>query len=141
MLDYSQHQDWSFPVPITYGPGRIKELSRLCLEQGMTKPFLVTDKGSANLPFIADIMADLNAAGMDVSLYADISPNPRDEEIMAGRQSYLDGGMMVSLPLVVAAAWMAAKRSLWWLTMIMIYGRLNGKRRHPKLIRQNRFHH
>lgn len=92
MLDYSQHQDWSFPVPITYGPGRIKELSRLCLDQGMKKPFLVTDKGSANLPFIADIMADLNAAGMDVSLYADISPNPRDEEIMAGRQSYLDGG-------------------------------------------------
>jgi alcohol dehydrogenase class IV len=92
MLDFTSSQDWSFPVPITYGPGRIKELARLCLDHGMKKPFLVTDKGSADLPFIAAIMADLSAAGMDAALYSDISPNPRDTEIIAGRKCYLDGG-------------------------------------------------
>jgi alcohol dehydrogenase class IV len=81
-----------FQFPITYGPGRIKELARLCLDHGMKKPFLVTDKGSADLPFIAAIIADLTAAGMDAALYSDISPNPRDTEIMAGRKCYLDGG-------------------------------------------------
>jgi alcohol dehydrogenase class IV len=92
MLDFTSSQNWSFPVPIIYGPGRIKELARLCLDHGMKKPFLVTDKGSADLPFIAAIIADLTAAGMDVALYSDISPNPRDTEIMAGRKCYLDGG-------------------------------------------------
>ena len=89
--DFASDQDWSFPVPIKYGAGRIKELPQLCLDQGMTKPFLVTDKGSADLPFISAIMADLKAAGMAASLYSDISPNPRDDEILAGRQHYLDG--------------------------------------------------
>ena len=27
-MDYLSFQNWSFPVPIRYGPGRIKELSR-----------------------------------------------------------------------------------------------------------------
>ena len=92
MIDFTSFQDWSFPVPITYGPGRIKELARLCLDHEMKKPFIVTDKGSADLPFIAAIMANLTAAGMDAALYSDISPNPRDTEIMAGRKCYLDGG-------------------------------------------------
>lgn len=90
-MDYTTNQDWSFPVPISYGPGRIRELPQLCRDHGMSRPFVVTDKGSADLPFIKVIIADLKAAGLNASLYSNISPNPRDEEIMSGRQSYLDG--------------------------------------------------
>lgn len=28
-------QDWSFPVPIAYGPGRLAEIGRRCVAMGL----------------------------------------------------------------------------------------------------------
>ena len=33
-------QDWGFPVPISYGPGRISEIGKNCGELNIKKPFL-----------------------------------------------------------------------------------------------------
>ncbi|NRB04023.1 MAG: iron-containing alcohol dehydrogenase, partial [Rhodobacteraceae bacterium] len=52
----------------------------------------VTDRGSASLPFVARTQAILGAAGLTSDLFSDISPNPRDDEIGAGRARYRDGG-------------------------------------------------
>lgn len=85
-------QDWSFPVPIAYGPGRVSEVAGFCKVNGMRAPLIVTDRGSAGLPFITSLQSDLAKAGLQVALYSDISPNPRDDEIMAGRAQYRAGG-------------------------------------------------
>ena len=58
-MDYLSFQNWSFPVPIRYGPGRIKELSKICQINGIKKPLVVTDNGSKNLKFIENILTDL----------------------------------------------------------------------------------
>ena len=29
-MNYLNNQDWTFPVPIRYGPGRLKELQEIC---------------------------------------------------------------------------------------------------------------
>jgi len=84
--------DWTFPVPIAYGPGRLKELASLCAQAGMRNPLIVTDRGSRDLPFIADAQTYLQAGGMGAGLYASISPNPRDDEIAAGKTAYRNGG-------------------------------------------------
>ena len=38
-------QDWSFPVPIAYGPGRLAEMGERCAAMGLKNPLIVTDSG------------------------------------------------------------------------------------------------
>jgi alcohol dehydrogenase class IV len=85
-------QDWSFPVPIAYGPGRLKEIAGMCRDAGMSRPLVVTDRGSAGLPFLGDLMRYLSEGGLHAALYAEISPNPRDDEIAGGKAMFRDGG-------------------------------------------------
>ena len=85
-------QDWSFPVPIKYGPGRLVEASGHCIMMGVHNPLIVTDRGSHKLPFIGQLQNHLRNAGLTVGLYSDISPNPKDTEIGAGRAQFISGG-------------------------------------------------
>lgn len=85
-------QDWSFPVPIAYGPGRLREIADMCRAAGIHKPLIVTDRGSRDLPFIARLEGLLRAAGLRAALFCAISPNPRDDEIAAGCDAYRSGG-------------------------------------------------
>ena len=91
-MSYLDPQDWSFPIPIAYGPGRLREIAGICRAHGTSAPLIVTDRGSAALPFIDDIQAYLTDAGLKPALYAAISPNPRDDEIAAGQALYRKGG-------------------------------------------------
>ena len=49
-MNLLEAQDWTFPIPIAYGPGRLKEIGRMCSTTGMTRPLIVTDRGSRDLP-------------------------------------------------------------------------------------------
>ncbi|MCZ6883579.1 MAG: iron-containing alcohol dehydrogenase [Gammaproteobacteria bacterium] len=84
-------QDWTFPIPIAYGPGRLNEIGSMCSTSGMTRPLIVTDRGSQELPFIAELVGYLEANDLPSNIYADISPNPRDREIAAGREMFRQG--------------------------------------------------
>ena len=86
-----QPQDWSFPIPITYGPGRIVEIADLCLQHGIRKPLIVTDKGSEKLPFSIKLQELLNNGKITFDVFADISPNPLDTDIAEGKKKFLDG--------------------------------------------------
>lgn len=86
-----QPQDWIFPVPIAYGPGRLAEIGTRCMAMGLTKPLIVTDTGSRDLPFIRRVSEYLLQAGLEAGLFSDISPNPRDDEIGAGRAAFRAG--------------------------------------------------
>jgi alcohol dehydrogenase class IV len=90
-MNLLEAQDWTFPVPIAYGPGRLKEIAALCTQVGASRPLIVTDRGSRDLPFIGDLGRYLQQGGMTSQLYAEISPNPRDDEIAAGRAMFREG--------------------------------------------------
>jgi len=83
--------DWSFPVPIYYGPKRIDELPAICIKQDIQRPLIVTDSGSASLPFITKTLKSLNSSGLKASSFSGISPNPLDTEILTGKLVYKDG--------------------------------------------------
>jgi alcohol dehydrogenase class IV len=85
-------QDWTFPVPIAYGPGRLAEIGSRCAGLGLRNPLIVTDRGSRTLPFIGELQAHLTDAGLNCAIFSDISPNPRDDEIGAGRDAFRVGG-------------------------------------------------
>ena len=91
-MQFQDPQDWSFPVPIVYGPGRLAEIPSLCRRAGMKAPLIVTDRGSATLPFIAEIERLLEISGLICAVHSDISPNPRDTEIARGREIFRAGG-------------------------------------------------
>lgn len=81
-------QNWTFPCPIAYGPGRISEIGEIAGRVGMANPLIVTDRGSSDLPFIETIRGHLGSCG----LHAGISPNPRDDEVGTGCEVYRSGG-------------------------------------------------
>ena len=91
-MDYLSFQNWTSPVPIRYGPSRIKELSEICQIKGIKKPLVVTDNGSKNLNFIRNILTDLEDHQMKPGLFSNISPNPRDTEILEGKLNFNSGG-------------------------------------------------
>mgnify|MGYP001169480554 CR=1 FL=1 len=53
--------NWSYPTAVRFGVGRIKEIGKVCKEQGMSRPLLVTDPGLANLPMIPAALSELDA--------------------------------------------------------------------------------
>ena len=84
--------DWDFPVPIAYGPGRLAEMGRRCIELGICNPLIVTDRGSRDLPFIGQLHFLLENEGLSATIFSDISPNPVDSEIGLGRNAFRAGG-------------------------------------------------
>ncbi len=91
-VSLTQPQDWSFPVPVAFGPGRLQEIGAICRKAGTTRPLIVTDRGSAELPFIGALRGHLETAGLSHATFAGISPNPRDDEIGEGAASWRAGG-------------------------------------------------
>ncbi|MDG1457530.1 MAG: iron-containing alcohol dehydrogenase [Pseudoprimorskyibacter sp.] len=90
-IDILMPQDWSFPIPIAYGPGRLAEIGNRCVAMGLSKPMIVTDRGSRNLPFIAKLQKYLKDADLESTVFSEISPNPRDDEIAKGRTEFRIG--------------------------------------------------
>lgn len=84
-------QEWSFPVPIVYGPGRFAEVAGRCKSLGYENPLVVTDRGSRELGFVSVLLEQLAGAGMPSQVFGDISPNPRDDEIEAGCDAFTQG--------------------------------------------------
>ena len=85
-------QDWTFPISIAYGPGRLSEIGKKCANLGIQNPLIVTDKGSSNLPFIDELSIYLGQFGLKSKLYSGISPNPLEEDISEGKRIYHSGG-------------------------------------------------
>ncbi len=81
----------NYPTAIKYGAGRIKELAEFCKANDISRPLVVTDKGLAAMPMVAEIMADLKKAGLKAALFADVRPNPVEENVLAGCKAFKDG--------------------------------------------------
>ena len=46
MPNFLTAADWTFPIPIRYGPGRLSEIGAACKQFNITNPLIVTDRGS-----------------------------------------------------------------------------------------------
>lgn len=89
---FLQPCDWSFPVPIRYGPGRLAELPAMCRGNGMKNPLVVTDRASRELWFVGAAVKALKGADLDCAVFSDVSPNPTDQDVAGGRAAFLAGG-------------------------------------------------
>jgi alcohol dehydrogenase class IV len=73
---------------IVYGDGAIELAGRNALAFGGAKVLLVSDPGVMEAGWTASVEASLKTAGMPYSIYSDVTPNPKDYEVMRGVDFY-----------------------------------------------------
>ena len=79
---------FSFPTTIHFGAGARRLLGGHLNSMGLKRPLIVTDKGLAALPLIAEINAALSAAGLSPAVYGGIWGNPTGSQVMNGAAAY-----------------------------------------------------
>jgi 4-hydroxybutyrate dehydrogenase len=84
--------NWSYPTSIRFGAGRIAEIAEACKLAGIARPLLVTDRGLADLPITAATLQLLDAAGLGRAIFADVDPNPNENNLAAGIEAFNAGG-------------------------------------------------
>jgi alcohol dehydrogenase class IV len=73
---------FSFPTTIHFGAGARKLVAAHLKEQGIKRPLVVTDRGLAKLPLLAEFRSHLG--GLDVGVFG----NPRASQVTAGATAY-----------------------------------------------------
>ena len=75
---------FSFPTTIHFGPGASRLAGAHLAERGFSRPLVVTDRGLAALPLVAEFEASLKSAGLQPALYAGVFGNPTATQVMNG---------------------------------------------------------
>ncbi|HHY48393.1 MAG TPA: iron-containing alcohol dehydrogenase [Alphaproteobacteria bacterium] len=84
--------NWNYPTAVRFGAGRIAELPEAIRVAGISRPLMVTDAGLANLPVTQRVLGLLRDAGVPVTLFADVKPNPVAANVEAGVRILREGG-------------------------------------------------
>jgi alcohol dehydrogenase class IV len=79
---------FSFPTTIHFGAGARRLAGPHLAERGLRRPLIVTDRGLAALPLIAELEASLKSAGLEPAVYAGVFGNPTTSQVMNGAAAY-----------------------------------------------------
>src|SRR3954451_919677 len=79
---------FAFPTTIHFGAGASRLVGPHLKERGLARPLVVTDKGLAALPLLAEFVAGLSAAGLQPSVYGGVFGNPTGSQVMNGAAAY-----------------------------------------------------
>src|SRR5262245_35805379 len=104
-------EKFSFPTTIHFGAGSRALVGDHLRERGIKRPLIVTDKGLATLPLLAEFRAALGA-NLAVETFAGVAGNPTAAQVMSGAAAFrthradavigLGGGAALDVAKVVA---------------------------------------
>ena len=77
---------FSFPTEIHFGPGARRLAGPHLAARGLKRPLVVTDRGLADLPILADFVATL--AGLEARVYAGVHGNPVPGQVERGVEAF-----------------------------------------------------
>jgi len=77
---------FSFPTAITFGAGARREVAGHLRRRGVKRPLIVTDRGLAALPLLAQFRGLLD--GLEVETYAGVFGNPTGSQVMGGAEAF-----------------------------------------------------
>ena len=83
--------NWNYPTAMRTGAGRVSEIADDCRDLKLSAPLLVTDPGLAELPMVADVVANCEAAGLSIAVFSEIKSNPTGSNIDEGIAAYRAG--------------------------------------------------
>jgi alcohol dehydrogenase class IV len=99
-----------FEVPeIIFGRGLLNQIGSCARRLGGHKVFLVSDQGLFNAGWVDKALKNIMDAGLEVILYDNITPNPKDVEVETGALEYIRHGADVIVGLGGGSAMDAAK--------------------------------
>jgi alcohol dehydrogenase class IV len=77
---------FSFPTTIHFGPGARRLVAGHLKAEEIARPLVVTDRGIAPLPMLADFLATLT--GLEAAVYSEIWGNPVRSQVKQGVAAY-----------------------------------------------------
>ena len=80
--------NFNYPTAYRIGAGRIAELADACKARGIARPLVVSDPGVAGLPWFAEVVGRLDAAGLASAVFSAVQPNPSGDDVVAGVAAY-----------------------------------------------------
>ena len=84
--------EWNLPTNIVYGPGELARLGNISKEFG-SKAFLATYRPNEKRAWILEkAVSSLEEAGIEVTIFDRIEPNPRAETVDQGVQKFHESG-------------------------------------------------
>ena len=81
---------FAFPTTIHFGAGARKLVGPHLVERDVARPLVVTDRGLAALPIVAELVRDLEAVGLTPKVFGGVFGNPTASQAMAGAAAYLE---------------------------------------------------
>ncbi len=84
--------NWSYPTAVRFGAGRISEIADACSAAGIKKPLLITDRGLKDMQITTRTLELLEVAGLGRAIFADVDPNPNEQNAASGVQAFKEGG-------------------------------------------------
>lgn len=75
-----------------FGVGSMAEVGDAVRRAGGTRALVVSDPGVLAAGWVERAIPHLRDAGLDYRLWSDLTPNPKDHEVAAGYEHYLDTG-------------------------------------------------
>ncbi len=79
---------FSFPTTIHFGPGTRALCGTHLVEQGLKRPLIVTDRGVAALPMLAELERALTDKGLAVASFSGVFGNPVTSQVDAGVRAF-----------------------------------------------------
>ena len=87
--------NWNYPTTLWVGENRIKDLHTACKNLNINNPLFVTDKDLINLPFVKNVISDLNSHFKNLTIFSNFSGNPIGENVDEGTNIYKKNIVMV----------------------------------------------
>jgi alcohol dehydrogenase class IV len=91
-MNFSNATISSFTIPpsVITGIGAAEQVGEQAQRLGTSKALVVTDPGIAKLGYADQIVGRLNVAGIDASLFSEVTPDPTLQNVNNGVQQYRD---------------------------------------------------
>jgi len=87
--------NWNYPTTLWVGENRVKDLTTACNNLNITNPLFVTDKDLINLPFVKNVVSQLNNNFNKINTFSNFSGNPIgdnvDEGVVVFKKNKCDG--------------------------------------------------
>ena len=87
-MNYNKIVQFNFPTIIRFGPGSVNELGDYLLKNGLSRPLIVTDPTVSQLPFLGQIVKNLQSRNISVETFYDIHKNPVKSDVYKGAEIF-----------------------------------------------------
>ncbi|MGB9662670.1 MAG: iron-containing alcohol dehydrogenase [Moorellaceae bacterium] len=81
-----------FAPEIISGVGALGQIGESAIRLGATKLFVVSDPGVVSFGWVEETLKHLRESGLSFEVWFEVTPNPKDQEILKGTERYLASG-------------------------------------------------